>query len=267
MAEMPKILLIVEGPGENDFFRRYLEHFRVNAEIVTYKTNIYKLYERLKEDDFDTTICGLLEEADPDNPVLHQKFIATYLIYDADFQHCDKGENRLDIHARMDKNLPRLREMAAYFNEETDDSRGKLFVNYPMMESYRDCDSFFEAAYANRFVVFKELMKSNGYYGYKSLVARRKVSGRTVDQLTTKDMVDIVRCAACKLSFLAGKDWKFPDYVLFREAIDPQTLLSYEERFFAEERLSVINSSVLLVLDYKGNKDSFYDSMQADCLK
>ena len=32
--------------------------------------------------------------------------------------------------------------MLDFFNDETD--QGKLFINYPMMESYRDCDAFFD---------------------------------------------------------------------------------------------------------------------------
>ncbi len=37
--------------------------------------------------------------------------------------------------------------MVNYFVDETDPSIGKLYINYPMMESYRDCDTFFEEDY------------------------------------------------------------------------------------------------------------------------
>lgn len=42
--------------------------------------------------------------------------------------------------------------MAEYFVDETDPSVGKLYINYPMMESYRDCDDFFDENYKSTMV-------------------------------------------------------------------------------------------------------------------
>ncbi len=36
--------------------------------------------------------------------------------------------------------------MTEYFVDETDPTIGKLYINYPMMESYRDCDEFLKVS-------------------------------------------------------------------------------------------------------------------------
>lgn len=38
---------------------------------------------------------------------------------------------------RNNKGLQGIREMLSYFDDETDDTVGKLYINYPMVESYK----------------------------------------------------------------------------------------------------------------------------------
>lgn len=258
------VLLIVEGDTiEDEFFRCIASAFGISARIIPYKTNIYKLYEALKQANFSANVCGILKEsaAADDKKLFDLKYAAIYLVYDADFQHCDKGENALTIEQRIAKNLPRLSEMAEYFTNETDDTIGKLFINYPMMEAYKDCDVFFEEAYKDRRVSICDLLHN----GYKKSVSQRKVNGKAVKKLSNKDFRDIVKCALYKYAFIMGNGWRALSYRDFITNLFPANLLGYERSTIDEYgEVNVINSSVLFVLDYKGNKDGLYDSLTAD---
>lgn len=263
MANEPNILLIVEGDTiETEFFRDISSSFGIKARVVPYRTNIYKLYEALKQTGFNANVCGILKESaeEKDKGLFDEKYAAIYLIYDADFQHCEKGENELTIHQRIEKNLPRLEKMANYFINETDDTSGKLFINYPMMEAYRDCDSFFEESYKDRVVPIAMLMHN----AYKQLVSQRKVNGKLVKKLAESDFRDIVRCALYKYAFIMEMGWAIPPYQDFIKQLFPAILLGHERSaLLADGLVKVINSSVLFVIDYKGNKDGFYDALTA----
>ena len=263
MNKEPNILLIVEGDTiEVEFFKSISACFGIKAQIVPYRTNIYKLYEALKQTEFNANVCGILKEAanEKDKGLFDEKYAAIYLIYDADFQHCDKDENALTIRQRVQKNLPRLEEMSKYFIDETDDTVGKLFINYPMMEAYKDCDSFFEEAYKDRMVPVDSLMQN----GYKQLVSQRKVCGKSVKTLTKNDFSDIIKCALYKYAYIMGMGWKAPPYRDFIAKLIPSILFEFEKVILTKkESVNVINSSVLFAIDYRGNKDGFYDEFAA----
>lgn len=258
------VLLIVEGDTiEDEFFRCIASAFGISAKVIPYRTNIYKLYEALKQANFSANVCGILKESatEDDKKLFDRKYAAIYLVYDADFQHCDKGENELTIEQRIAKNMPRLSEMSKYFTDETDDTVGKLFINYPMMEAYKDCDAFFEVAYKDRRVSIYDLLHN----GYKKSVSQRKVNGKAVKKLSYRDFCDIVKCAVYKYAFIMGNGWRALPYRDFITSLFSANLLGYESSTIDEcGEVNVINLSVLFVLDYLGNNDGLYDSLAAD---
>ena len=67
--------------------------------------------------------------------------------------------------------------MIDFFNNETEN--GKLYVNYPMMESYKDCDDFFDEQYQNREVSLKTLFS----HKYKQQVSQRILSNCRIDRI------------------------------------------------------------------------------------
>lgn len=63
------ILLIVEGERrEKEFFNQVSKTFGLKFTIYTYKTNIYSLYSRLKNYDFNADIIGVLKELNSKQP-------------------------------------------------------------------------------------------------------------------------------------------------------------------------------------------------------
>ena len=131
------ILLIVEGERrEKEFFNQVSKTFGLEFTIYTYKTNIYSLYSRLKNYDFNADIIGVLRELNskqPNEVFLDKRFAYVYLIFDFDIQH--NSQPGLFDYFNLKKNINQLKEMANYFNNETDPTIGKLYINFPMFES------------------------------------------------------------------------------------------------------------------------------------
>lgn len=255
-----KILLLVEGGSvELSFFSRYAEYLGLSVEIVPYRTNIYKLYELLKADDFAQDVCTILRGWTRDaaeKALLSQKYSGIYLIYDAELQHCDKGCQNLGIFERVKINLPRLKQMIEYFNDDTDDARGKLFVNYPMMEAYKDCDSFFEDAYADAEVNIADLMDNK----YKQHVSQHKVNGIPLKKLDIFQFRLMIKAAIFKAVKIVKGTWGALPYNDFLKEIGQMSLYAAElDSITTRKAISVVNTSVLLAVDHCGNKNGFYD--------
>lgn len=140
-------VLIVEGKHErNELFRlifRCFPEIHINMENVwIYGTNIYMLYEDIvKEYGTEWT------EVDVDLPfIVSKKKKLDTLRYKKDFI------NILLIfdYERHDPNFSeeKILEMQNYFTDSTDS--GKLYINYPMIESYQHLKSLPDEAYAER---------------------------------------------------------------------------------------------------------------------
>ena len=144
---MMKILIVLEGERtEPDFFQSLLQKFELNAELCVVGTNLYTLYHRCKKYDFECDIRDVLKELIKDNAtqaMLEQRFACTYLVFDADLHNKapDQRGKTISPEKLIEDNFQKLLEMAEYFTDETDPSVGRLYINYPMMESFRYCDT------------------------------------------------------------------------------------------------------------------------------
>ena len=126
-----RILLIVEGPkDEKVILEKLWDRFdkKTDYTIVPYETNIYFLTRQLFRDgemDEDVDLLRIFKSVDvPENKRLgkEERFTDIYLIFD------------FDPHDTM-ADFGILRKMLAFFNDSS--TGGKLFINYPMMQSYR----------------------------------------------------------------------------------------------------------------------------------
>ena len=125
-----KILVIVEG-AKTDFnlMKRLLKIYGIsdNHQIVSYDTNIYTLYNQLPENEEeyeDIDLQQILKEREKDErkiALLNERYTDILLIFDLDPQAPDFSPDK-------------IRKMANYFTEST--NMGKLYLNYPMVESF-----------------------------------------------------------------------------------------------------------------------------------
>ena len=157
------ILFVFEGKKQEPRLYKTMEYLFFNRQaeneiIVSYCSNIYSLYQKMTEYDVfgDSDSAALIqllkeeERAHPETTNILQELSFSdeiseiYLFFDYDIKQPD-AYNRLTI----EEQHTRIKELLRYFNDETD--RGKLYINYPMVESIR---------------YFKNLLPDNDYKDY-----------------------------------------------------------------------------------------------------
>lgn len=188
-----KILLLVEGEKIEP---ELLEHFYglyeyKNIKIVAYKTNLYAFYHRLLKDYSNSE--GNIEYEFIDLPL----FLNDYLglegaekIDRADFQDILLifDYDPQDPSYTRDK----LTELLTNFSNSTD--IGKLYINYPMVESYKDISSLDDDSFLSSSVDLHEIQRgSNGKNMYKGLVNSRTCvpTISSIDKNIGKKIIDL----------------------------------------------------------------------------
>ena len=134
------ILFIFEGKDDKTYFESIKRLFfpeKSDTFVCTYNSNIYSLYTKLQDHDMlhgmleVNTVSVfkeiLLERGDETLKDIREDEVSEiYLFFDYDFQ--EKART-------LEENNKRLTELLEYFTDET--GRGKLYINYPMVESLR----------------------------------------------------------------------------------------------------------------------------------
>lgn len=134
------ILFIFEGKDDKTYFESIKRLFfpkKSETFVCTYNSNIYSLYNKLKDHDalhemLEVNTVSvfkeiLLERGDETLKDIREDEVSEiYLFFDYDFQ-----ENA----RTLEENNKRLSELLEYFTDET--ASGKLYINYPMVESLR----------------------------------------------------------------------------------------------------------------------------------
>ena len=137
MADKDYKAFIVEGEARepqiiDNISKVFFAHN--NFKIITLPAgeNIYMLWKKLKEDDFETDIIEVLREshdyiAEQLTGLSRDDFSEIYLFFDYDTHQTNMGkEDDEDAVAKMLKS----------FDNETES--GKLYISYPMVEALRD---------------------------------------------------------------------------------------------------------------------------------
>lgn len=256
-----KALVIVEGERlEPKFFKQYTKVFGIDMEVYIVGANIYDLYNQLKDYDFNCDIKDLLPDVgnrvEGMEEILQQKFAYTYLVFDFDAHHREIGEEELDIDTVVQNNLVKLSEMAKFFTNETDPGVGRLYINYPMMESYRDCSSFFDEAYRDNAVAIADIP------GYKRIAGQKKLASVHIGKYTRENFSDLTKMNIYKLHKLSRNIWGTMTYRDYMELSEAEKILDCQiQKVNQEKIIDVLNTALFIVLDYFGNRDGFYDSV------
>lgn len=254
-----KILVIVEGINtEKDLFSCLFDRFGIQAEIVVASTNLYSLYDKMKYYHFECDVKDAVKELmppDKDRSLLDQKFAYTYLVFDSDLQHKTPKQRgtEIPIEELIEDNLNRLEEMAEYFTDETDPSIGRLYINYPMMESFRYCDSFSDESYLDSMIEIDKMAN------FKSAASKKKLAGVQIQKYTKDNFLDLIRLNIRKLGILFDKRNILP-YSKYQILSQPDTIAKKQhESVNCCQSLSILNTSLLIIVDYFGNRNGFYN--------
>lgn len=153
------ILFVFEGKErEIDIFNALKQLFFGKDEVIvefTYNTGFHTLYKNLKKNEM--SLFRVLQEAsqkrDKDTLGAYKEddFSEIYLIFDYDFH------NKSISLEQWNNNL---KEMLEYFNDET--RNGKMYVNYPMVESIRYTKTLPDKDYYKYTVERNECLKIKG---------------------------------------------------------------------------------------------------------
>jgi hypothetical protein len=274
MSEKPNILFIVEGERlEPEVINRMAEVYGLRCDISSVCTNIHILYQQLKQDDGYSDVIPVLQEilrsrlasletltpsaelkrkiarTRDDLAKLNHTFASFYLVFDSELHHRSNDSLApLDV---IENNVAELKEMLEFFDNETD--QGKLYVNYPMMESYRDCDDFFDASYRDRLVSLDILFGGTPSKGYKSLVASRRLANVRNQHISQEQFNRLTCMNVFKLNWMKNHLWQKPNYDDFLKIAQQESILELEhDSCRSLNAVAVLNTLLFFIIDYKG---------------
>ena len=157
---MPRnVLFVTEGKREIRLLKRLIDSMGTfsDYEAFSYNANLHKMLEGMSKGgviDPDIDFIGYLKTCKTnheDRDALQRKFTDIFLIFDMDPQD-----------PKYDPDL--LKKALEYFNDSTDN--GKLYINYPMLESYRHISNLDDLSFLYTKV------ESTAIRGYKEIANR-----------------------------------------------------------------------------------------------
>lgn len=229
------ILFIVEGATTEPKIISKICSVIGNHDYKTYsyKTSIYELYEELIMDE-DLDLLLLLREREIDQTkksLFDYKYLRIYLIFDYD-PHYQKFDHSKIIH------------MIKYFNDSTD--RGKLYINYPMMESHRDLGLMPDKQF-----LYKEI-------NLVDIRDYKKIVGDTthyfdIGKYDYNMIREMVAHHLIKYNFLLNGSKCIPDKDYFEHwsIVEDERLACLQYDKYKSGSLYVLNTSIFYVVDIK----------------
>lgn len=230
-----KVLVLVEGAKTDVALMQHLFAVYGIGEthtIVSYNTDIYTLYDSLFfEDDPDAVdLLQALKAREKDEKIkkiFDDKYSDILLIFD------------FDPHATTFSDQ-KIRKMIAYFTESSD--MGKLYLNYPMVESFYHMKSIPDPGYDDSYATLDELK----YRAYKTRVNRECFTGDYRKFAAAKEECSIViRQNISKAMTLLGD--------LKSRLIPPKSLniLDFQlEQLHSQQKVYILSTCCFYIYDY-----------------
>ena len=233
-----EILVISEGPTEKKLIQRLFKVFSARpVTVVTFKTNIYRLYDLYEAqgqsyEDLDL-ISVLRSDSSspfktPEREALadSRRYTDIFLIFD------------FDPHAQG-YSASKLLKLMTHFSDSTD--AGRLYINYPMVESFRHMalpskwTTQTEAEFLQRNFAMANLTD------YKEVVD--KEGFQLSNQLTEDDYVHVIQAHARKASGLIGCS---PELIIQQTQLK-KLLFDQCDRISQAKSGAVVNTSCFVV--------------------
>ncbi len=233
------VLFIVEGAvDEPAFFSKMFSICFPDAfAFYTYKTNVHVLATRLEMDypDFDDGSVDILrmlrsyETDDQQKNILNHSYTDIFMVFD------------FEPH-EVRSNFATIRRMIQYFNESTD--QGKMFINYPMMQSYKHFNRLPDPSFCTLSVDVNEC------WNYKERVG--KVS--KYSDLTKYDYQTLIALTVHhlrKANFVICGRYEAPSELAFLKWSGLEIYDRQYEHFVQHSEIYVLNTSIFILIDFK----------------
>ncbi len=236
------VLYIIEGKTEHDFLRRMWNRFEPDNgyDEYIYNTNVHVLMNLLYGDgdvlDEDLDIVRLLKSEETDEAkrkILSKKFEYVYLVFDLDPQ-----DTKTD--------LARLSEMMDFFNDPADN--GRLYLNYPMMESFRHLKSLDDDGFMDRKVGIPVLIQGR----YKELVNSECCNElKQLNRYTREMFTYLIKMHLCKENHIINGAGGLMSKDCFLEMTGSELLKKQIELIETENAVFVINTCLFIMAEYR----------------
>ena len=234
-----KVLFIVEGDSDEVQFLRnmFSKCFsQQNYDIYSYKTNIHILaqvlfneYPDFESDEIDIKlVLRSLEDNEYKRSILSQQYRDVYLIFDFDPQHDTP-------------HFDTVRRMLAFFNDSTD--RGKLFINYPMMQSFKHFSTLPDDTFCTKKVNTAQLSR------YKELVGNES-NYTDVTKYSYLTFFSLAVHHLRKANYILSGKYELPEVDVYYtwnslDLYDKQCAL-----FNTQGEVYVINTCIFMLMDF-----------------
>ena len=264
------ILFIFEGKDDKTYFESIKRLFfpeKSETFVCTYNSNIYSLYTKLKDHDVlngklevDTVSVFkeiLTEKGDNTLKDIREDEVSEiYLFFDYDFQEKSRT---------LEENNKRLSEMLDYFTDET--SNGKLYINYPMVESLRYTKELPDNDYWNYTVSRQKCQEDNfkhqvhEFSFYKSNLEYLVLTIKPADDETKiqqktdtakTNWLHLVTMNTCKANYICNDENELPEEVNSQKEIYDSQLAKYVDT--EECKVAILNAFPIFLFDYFGKK-------------
>ncbi|MBP2098046.1 hypothetical protein [Enterococcus rivorum] len=234
-----KILVVVEGQkAEPTILEHLLNLYGIDCyDIISYNANIYDLYyeiDSISYMDFeDIDIVQILKSREKDSykrQKLEYNFSDIILIFDFDPQ-----DNKFDYN--------KIHKLQKYFVESTD--MGKLYINFPMVESFFHMSSIPDSNYLNR-KVSAEIIKAKKY---KEVVDRESKSKNCKHYVSDVTLSNKVIEANIEKAIFIQNDLKKAD--ILPKNLNLCLLLEKQNCFLSNKNfVYVLCTMLFFILDY-----------------
>lgn len=250
------ILFIFEGDDREPFLYKTIERLyfaKGNDNIIySFGNNIYELYKELNEYDDAGDIFSLLKDRliAPEYSKFHRlrrtDISEIFLFFDYDFHHS---------HLTLEEINRRIEEMLMMFDDETEN--GKLYINYPMVESIRytkalpDADFIKYAVSRDECKNFKRLAHEFSYYDSFDHILFKDSEKPTKERyLSIKENWEYLKIMNVNKAnwLVSGRD-SAPEN---KEDINQVAIFKSQKIKFVDpyERVSVLNAFPIFIFDY-----------------
>lgn len=207
--------------------------------ILSFKTNIYALWNVMKRDDFETDIIEVLAERDKSIEsflkTIDKKLISEiYLFFDYDGHACNK-ESEID-------NI--VSQMIERFDNETEN--GKMYISYPMVEAIKDLKRKDNCSRRCR-------VSARDNIHYKMLVAQ-DTEFENLTKLTIDDWYLILASNLKKANCIVSSLFVFPSYKGYKEIISQAKIFQSQVNKFidVDKTVAVLSGVPFFLIDYFG---------------
>lgn len=272
-TEKKHIAFIYEGVSAEDKLLANMQktYFSEFSDVYIFNLpadgNVYMLWKKLVEDEFETNVIDLLKEMSSEakgrieeKGLKASQFSEIYLFFDYDGHAAQFSEETIEQANDLCKSLGMkevknkrdlLERMLVVFDNETE--QGKLYVSYPMVESIKEINAK-ETTYNRLYLMLEDIQD------YKSSFEGPTDYGNY--SIITKEMWGTACAASVKRASLIVRNTEQCTYEQFIQQVTQLEIYHAEKQYYINNPngyyLAILNSVPLFLVEYFN--EEFYDN-------